>query len=52
MTDILRDSVARSIGYVSLNSEQKAVIKDFVKGNDFLLHFQLATVKASVVMLR
>ena len=37
--DIVSDSMARSIGCVSLNSEQK-------------LRFQLATVKASVVMLR
>ena len=32
--DIVSDSVARSFGYVSLKSEQKAVIKDFVTGND------------------
>ena len=32
--DIVSDSVARSLGYVSLKSEQKAVIKDFVTGND------------------
>ena len=32
--DIMSDSVARSLGYVSLESEQKAVIKDFVTGND------------------
>ena len=50
--DIVSNSVARSIGCVSLNSEQKVVIKDFVMGNDFLLRFQLATVKASVVMFQ
>ena len=53
--DIVSDSVARSLSNVSLESEQKAVIKDFVTvGNDrmFLLCLQLATVKASVVMLR
>ena len=32
--DIVNDSVARSLGYISLKSEQRAVIKDFVKGND------------------
>ena len=50
--DIVTDSVARSIGCVSLNSEQKVVIKDFVTGNNLLLRFQLAMLKASVVMLR
>ena len=32
--DIVSNSVARSLGNVSLESEQKAVIKDFVTGND------------------
>ena len=32
--DIVSDSVVRSLGYISLKSEQKAVIKDFVMGND------------------
>ena len=32
--DIVSDSVARSLGYISLKLEQKAVIKDFVTGND------------------
>ena len=32
--DIVSDSVARSLGYISLKPEQKAVIKDFVTGND------------------
>ena len=32
--DIVSDSVARSLGYISLKSEQKTVIKDFITGND------------------
>ena len=32
--DLVSDCVARSLGYISLKSEQKAVIKDFIMGND------------------